>query len=155
MDILLVDKMRPSDAGLMLRVAVDLSYWQLAKLVATVLSSQPNRLQFFRSVMGGGAANTVSPITAPLSVTPSLNNPPSAEVNSSPVGSDLTGGGGSVGSNAGCAVGGPDHVHDSPLLAPQIMAARASGRSSPLRCSRHSNDGRIWVNDPIYSYWVD
>ncbi|KAF5402852.1 Ubiquitin carboxyl-terminal hydrolase 7 [Paragonimus heterotremus] len=128
-DILLVDKLRPLDSGILLRVAADLTYWEFANVAAAHLSTTNDRLQFFRSQqILGGAANTV---TAPISVSPLGTT--TTELNASPVGSDLSAG--VVASNTGVSAdnSGPGlttlgtNVTLDSALSPQAIAARASG----------------------------
>lgn len=143
-DILLVDKMRPSDAGILLRVAADLTYWEFANLAAAHLSTESDKLQFFRSQqILGGAANAV---TAPISASP-LGTPASgvvgSDLNSSPVGSDLCVGAVSGNTCApvdslgtGASATGTAVVADQNLT-PQVIAARASGF---LNCSTYTSN---------------
>ncbi|VDN10762.1 unnamed protein product, partial [Dibothriocephalus latus] len=74
-EILLVDKLRKSDPGILMRLSPSLDYKAFANLVANYLSAQPDRLQFF----------TPQPISA-------LNQ---AQQGGSPVNSEGPGGNGS------------------------------------------------------------
>ncbi|VDO04518.1 unnamed protein product [Rodentolepis nana] len=46
-DILLVDKLRKSDPGILIRVSPELSYWEFAKLASCYLTGDPSYLRFF------------------------------------------------------------------------------------------------------------
>ncbi|CAL8074204.1 unnamed protein product [Calicophoron daubneyi] len=127
-EILLVDKMRPSDPGILIRVAADLTYWEFANVAAAYLSTQSDRLQFFRSQSVGAGVGSV---TAPISVSPlsgATTGIVGSDLNTSPVGSDL--GVGVQGCNTNLSVDNPSPgaaVAIDPSLNPQAVAARASG----------------------------
>ncbi|VDK44633.1 unnamed protein product [Taenia asiatica] len=113
-DILLVDKLRKSDPGILIRVSPELSYWEFADLAAGYLSGQPDHLQFFTShpppTSGTGvnaAANKAANVPAQdLHVT---------AANPSPLSSDLGNG------NSSSPSGGAS------LVSEQSRAAKASG----------------------------
>lgn len=113
-DILLVDKLRKSDPGILIRVSPELSYWEFAELAAGYLSGRPDHLQFFTSqpppTSGAGvnaAANKAANVPAQdLHVT---------AANPSPLSSDL-GNGNSLSPSGGAS-----------LVSEQSRAAKASG----------------------------
>ncbi|TGZ58823.1 hypothetical protein CRM22_009421 [Opisthorchis felineus] len=128
-DILLVDKLRPTDPGILLRVAADLTYWDFANFAAAHLSTTSDRLQFFRSqqILGG----TTNALTAPISVSPLGTS--ASDLNASPVGSDLASGvptANTAASQENIASGASVGCFGLSRESLQEIAARASGFSN-------------------------
>ncbi|TPP62572.1 Ubiquitin carboxyl-terminal hydrolase 7 [Fasciola gigantica] len=127
-DILLVDKMRPSDPGILLRVAADLTYWEFANVAALHLSTSSDHLQFFRSQQSIGVVP--SSVTAPMSVSP-LGTTGSSIVGSDMVGSQVSSDLVAGANTAGCLDNGSGAIVQNILLdsslTPQAVAAKAAG----------------------------
>ncbi|KAL5111367.1 Ubiquitin carboxyl-terminal hydrolase 7 [Taenia crassiceps] len=137
-DILLVDKLRKSDPGILIRVSPELSYWKFAELAAGYLSGRPDHLQFFTShppptsgTSVNAAANKAASVTAQdLHVT---------GANPSPLSSDL-GNGNSLSPSGGAT-----------LVSEQSRAAKASGfpgASANLICALASAAHQGLVREP-------
>ncbi|CAH8855132.1 unnamed protein product, partial [Trichobilharzia szidati] len=122
-EILLVDKLRPYDAGILIHVSADLTYWEFANIAAACLSTQSNRLQFFRSQQGfGSAADAVS---APIYVSP-VNTGTGNELASPPVSSETannTCGPNNASLTESATVGGASGT----LINPHLLTAKSSG----------------------------
>lgn len=139
-DILLVDKLRPLDPGILIRVSADLTYWEFAKVAAIYLSTQPDHLQFFRSQQGFG--NPVDTLNTPIYVSPpTAGGLTTSELGSPNLGSDAgvtpssgagsgTGGPNGVGSTDGSVIGSVTGGPKFPMFNPQIMAVKAAGFST-------------------------
>nr|VZI34443.1 unnamed protein product [Spirometra erinaceieuropaei] len=118
-EILLVDKLRKSDPGILLRLSPSLDYKGFANLVANYLSAQPDRLQFF----------TPQPISALNQAQQGLLGPMGNDSNTLS-GVNLMGSGGSpVNSEAPGGNGNYSPTGASDLISVQSMAAKASGFS--------------------------
>ncbi|CAI2729833.1 unnamed protein product [Schistosoma spindalis] len=133
-EILLVDKLRPQDAGILIQVSADLTYWEFANVAAAYLSTQSNRLQFFRSQQGFG--NTTDAVNAPIYVSPVSTGTgvTGSELASPPISSETTEN--TCGNNNVCSVEsggvGVTGTRGSPIH-PHLLTAKSSGfpTSSP------------------------
>lgn len=120
--------MRPSDPGILIRVASDLTYSEFATVAALHLSTSSDHLQFFRSQQSIGVVPSSG--TVPISVSP-LGTTGSGivgpEMVASQVASDLA-----FGANSGgCLDNGSAAIAQNILLesslTPQAVAAKAAG----------------------------
>lgn len=132
-EILLVDKLRPQDPGILIQVSADLTYWEFANVAAAYLSTQSNRLQFFRSQQGFG--NATDAVNAPIYVSPvstAASGITGSELSSPPLSSETTGS--ICGTNNVCSTesGAMAGTRGSPIH-PHLLAAKSSGfpTSSP------------------------
>ncbi|KAM3181435.1 hypothetical protein ACTXT7_014392, partial [Hymenolepis weldensis] len=108
-DILLVDKLRKSDPGILIRVSPELSYWEFAKLASCYLTGDPSYLRFFvphSSPTTGTALSNKGSNVAAQDLHVSSNTPVSSE----------TGNGNNYSPNGATS-----------LISEQSRAAKASG----------------------------
>ncbi|VDP89210.1 unnamed protein product [Echinostoma caproni] len=136
-EILLVDKMRPSDPGILLRIAADLTYWEFATVAALHLSTSRENLQFFRSQQA--ISGVPGSVTAPISVSPlgtAASGIVGSDMTASPVSSDLGAGANSGGSADNGAGPTAQNFLLDPSLTPQAVAAKAAGFG---HCSAYLN----------------
>ncbi|CDS41131.1 ubiquitin carboxyl terminal hydrolase 7 [Echinococcus multilocularis] len=115
-DILLVDKLRKSDPGILIRVSPELSYWRFAELASGYLSGRPDHLQFFPSHPTPTSGSGVSASVNKTANVPTQDLHVNA-VNPSPLSNDL-GNGNSFSPSGGAS-----------LISEQSRAAKASGFS--------------------------
>lgn len=117
MEILLVDKLRPNDAGILIHVSSLINYWEFAFLAASYLSTKKDRLQFFRSQQYFGP---VDPINASMYAS-SVGTTMTGSELGAPDGNANTGTMNSAVPTDGANNSGSGNNN------PQTMAARASG----------------------------
>lgn len=124
-----MDKLRPQDAGILIQVSADLTYWEFANVAAAYLSTQSNRLQFFRSQQGFG--NTTDAVNAPIYVSPVSTGTgvTGSELASPPISSETTEN--TCGNNNVCSVEsgalGVTGTRGSPIH-PHLLTAKSSGK---------------------------
>lgn len=128
-EVLLVDKLRSSDPGILLKVAETLRYEEFAKVAAAHLTTTPDKLQFFQSqplpITGPNAPGTLAAHDGPVAN-------PAIAANMTQLGVNLMGSAVSPASLSTGATSANDQnksisIDSLPTDTPQVLAAKASG----------------------------